>query len=211
MHVLMCMSLHERGIFVMAKNDKVKENEKQNSKNFRSELTRAQEVFINELIKGKSQRQAFLKAYPSKASNQWNSIDSAASTLLKQEKVTKRYNELRKQIRAKEQAETQWTREQAIKTLRGIIDKNQEEYDRIQAVIEEEIETLLEKIKANPKKAVKLTEELIRKRKSRIVTATHNAGIISAVSELNKMQGFNEETINLNGSVVFSGEDQLED
>ena len=195
----------------MAKNDKEKENVKSNSKNFRSELTRAQEVFINELIKGKSQRQAFLKAYPNKASNQWNSIDSAASTLLKQEKVAKRYNELREQIRAKEQAETQWTREQAIKTLRGIIDKNQEEYDRIQAVIEEEIETLLEKIKANPKRAVKLTEELIRKRKSRIVTATHNAGIISAVSELNKMQGFNEETINLNGSVVFSGEDQLED
>ena len=195
----------------MVKNDKVKENEKQNSKNFRSELTRAQEVFINELIKGKSQRQAFLKAYPNKASNQWNSIDSAASTLLKQEKVAKRYNELMEQIRAKEQAETQWTREQAIKTLRGIIDKNQEEYDRIQAVIEEEIETLLEKIKANPKRAVKLTEELIRKRKSRIVTATHNAGIISAVSELNKMQGFNEETINLNGSIVFSGEDQLED
>ena len=195
----------------MVKNDKVKENEKQNTKNFRSELTRAQEVFINELIKGKSQRQAFLKAYPNKASNQWNSIDSAASTLLKQPKVTKRYNELRERIRAKEQAETQWTREQAIKTLRGIINKNQEEYDRIQAVIEEEIEALLEKIKANPKKAVKLTEELIRKRKSRIVTATHNAGIISAVSELNKMQGFNEETINLNGSVVFSGEDQLED
>ena len=195
----------------MVKNDKVKENEKQNSKNFRSELTKAQEVFINELIKGKSQRQAFLKAYPNKASWQWNSIDSAASTLLKQEKVAKRYNELMERIRAKEQAETQWTREQAIKTLRGIIDKNQEEYDRIQAVIEEEIETLLEKIKANPKRAVKLTEELIRKRKSRIVTATHNAGIISAVSELNKMQGFNEETINLNGSVVFSGEDQLED
>ena len=195
----------------MAKNDKVKENEKLDSKNFRSELTKAQEIFINELIKGKSQRQAFLKAYPNKASNQWNSIDSAASTLLKQEKVTKRYNELRERIRAKEQAETQWTREQAIKTLRGIIDKNQEEYDRIQAVIEEEIETLLEKIKANPKRAVKLTEELIRKRKSRIVTATHNAGIISAVSELNKMQGFNEETINLNGSIVFSGEDQLED
>lgn len=195
----------------MAKNDKVKDNKKQNSKNFRSELTRAQEVFVNELIKGKSQRHAFLKAYPSKESWQWNSIDSAASTLLKQEKVAKRYNELTEQIRAKEQAETQWTREQAIKTLRGIIDKNQEEYDRIQAVIEEEIETLLEKIKANPKKAVKLTEELIRKRKSRIVTATHNAGIISAVSELNKMQGFNEETINLNGSIVFSGEDQLED
>lgn len=195
----------------MVKNDKEKENIKVRSGNPKGELTKAQEVFVNELIKGKSQRQAFLKAYPEKASWQWGTIDTKASLLFKQEKVKNRYTELMEQIRAKEQAETQWTREQAIKTLRGIIDKNQEEYDRIQAVIEEEIETLLEKIKANPKKAVKLTEELVRKRKSRIVTATHNAGIISAVSELNKMQGFNEETINLNGSVVFSGEDQLED
>jgi len=195
----------------MAKNDKVKENEKQNRKNFRSELTRAEEIFIHELIRGKSQRQAFLRAYPEKASWKWASIDSAASTLLKKEKVAKRYDTLMNRIRAAELEKTKWTREQAIETLKGVIKRNVEEYEKIQTAIDDEIERLLEKIKKNPRKAEKYTRELLRKRKARIVTATHNTGIISAVSELNKMQGFNEETINLNGAVVFSGEDQLED
>lgn len=195
----------------MAKNDKVKENEKQNRKNFRSELTRAEEIFIHELIRGKSQRQAFLRAYPEKASWKWASIDSAASTLLKKEKVAKRYDTLMNRIRAAELEKTKWTREQAIETLKGVIKRNVEEYEKIQTAIDDEIERLLEKIKKNPRKAEKYTRELLRKRKARIVSATHNTGIISAVSELNKMQGFNEETINLNGAVVFSGEDQLED
>lgn len=195
----------------MAKNDKVKENEKQKKKNFRSELTRAEEIFVHELIRGKSQRQAFLRAYPEKASWKWSSIDSAASTLLKKEKVAKRYDTLMNRIRAAELEKTKWTREQAIETLKGVIKRNVEEYEKIQTAIDDEIERLLEKIKKNPRKAEKYTRELLRKRKARIVTATHNTGIISAVSELNKMQGFNEETINLNGAVVFSGEDQLED
>ena len=48
-------------------------------------------------------------------------------------------------------------------------------------------------------------------RKSRRASQVNNKGITEAVAELNKMQGFNEETINMNGSVVFSGEEDLED
>lgn len=191
----------------MAKNDKAKTKESPS----KDKITKAQEIFVNELIRGKSQRQAFLRAYPEKASWKWSSIDSAASSLLKKEKVAKRYDVLMNRIRAAELEKTKWTREQAIETLKGVIKRNVEEHERIQAAIDDEIERLLEKIKKNPRKAEEYTRELLRKRKARIVSSTHNAGIISAVSELNKMQGFNEETINLNGSVVFSGEDQLED
>jgi hypothetical protein len=191
----------------MATNDKAKTKESPS----KDKITKAQEIFVNELIRGKSQRQAFLRAYPEKASWKWSSIDSAASTLLKKEKVAKRYDVLMNRIRAEELEKTKWTREQAIETLKGVIKRNVEEHEKIQAAIDSEIELLLKKIKKNPHKAEEYTKELLRKRKARIVSSTHNAGIISAVSELNKMQGFNEETINLNGSVVFSGEDQLED
>lgn len=174
-------------------------------------VTRAQEVFINEIIKGNSQRRAFLKAYPKKASWKWNSIDTAASILFKTEKVAKRYNEIMSQIRAEEVSKAKWTREMAIETLKDIITKNQIEYERIQETLNKEVEILLDKIKKNPRKAGTYTRELHQKMRARVVTATHNTGVISAVAELNRMQGFNEENINLSASVVFTGEDLLED
>ena len=174
-------------------------------------LTSAQEVFIAELVKGTPQRHALLKAYPNKSDWQWNSIDSYASTLLSREKVKKRFNELMAVVRAEEQADAKWTREQSIKTLRGVIKRNTRELDRINSAYESEIEGLLRAIEKNPKRAKRYASELLVKQKSRRITATHNTGIISAVAELNKMQGFNEENINLNGIVIFGGEEELED
>ena len=114
-------------------------------------------------------------------------------------------------IRIKEQEKTQWTREQAIDILKDVIKKNKEEQDRIQLAINDEIEVLLEKIHDNPGKAEKYTKELLAKRKARITSNTYNTGIINAVSELNKMEGFNESNINFNGSILFSDEDKLEE
>ena len=53
--------------------------------------------------------------------------------------------------------------------------------------------------------------EILKQRKLRRASQVNNKGIIDAVAELNKMQGFNEETINMNGTVVFAGEEELED
>ena len=197
----------------MVKNDKVKKKVKSKESKespVKDKITKAEEIFVNELIRGKSQRQAFLRAYPEKASWKWASIDSAASTLLKREKVSRRYDALMNRIRTAELEKTKWTREQAIETLKDVIKRNVEEHGKIQTAVDDEIEYLLEKIKKNPRKAEEYTRELLRKRKTRIVSFANNSGVISAVSELNKVQGFNEETINLNGSVVFSGEDRLE-
>lgn len=181
------------------------------SKSFRSALTIEQDIFVNELVKGKSQRQAFLVAWPHKAAWQWNSIDAAASAEFRKQPVRARYNSLILKLRNKEQRKTEWTRDQAIKTLKDVIDRNKDEQERIQAAINDEIEVLLEKIHKNPSKAEKYTKELLTKRKARITSNTYNTGIINAVSELNKMEGFNEENINLNGSIVFSDENKLEE
>lgn len=182
--------------------EKITKNEK---------LTKAQEIFVSELIKGVPQRHALLKAYPDKSSWQWNSIDSAASTLFRKEKVRKRYDQLMDEIRAAEQAEAKWTREQSINVLKDIIKRNIGELNRINSAYEEDIENLLNEIKKKPSRATKLTADLLQKRKTRRITTVHNTGVIAAVAELNKMQGFNEENINLNGTVVFAGEDELEE
>lgn len=59
-------------------------------------LTTRQERFVQELIKGKSQRQAYLAAYPNSKKWKETTVDSKASTLLKNGKVKERYEELKK-------------------------------------------------------------------------------------------------------------------
>ena len=57
-------------------------------------LTDRQEKYVQNLLKGMSQRQAYRDAYPKNRGSD-ETIDSRASTLLKTDKVFKRYNELR--------------------------------------------------------------------------------------------------------------------
>ena len=59
-------------------------------------LTPKQERFVQELIKGKSQREAYKIAYPSSKKWKNESIDSKASNLFKNVKVRTRYEELQK-------------------------------------------------------------------------------------------------------------------
>jgi phage terminase small subunit len=174
-------------------------------------LTKPQEIFIQELLKGNTQRQAYLKAYPSKKKWKESSLDSAASNLLKNEKVKARYEQLLNKMREKEQEKTMWTREQSIETLRYVIDVNRKDLERINKAFEEELEALQKLMQEDPEKAPQYLQRILKQRKSRRASQVNNKGIIDAVAELNKMQGFNEETINMNGTVVFEGEEELED
>jgi phage terminase small subunit len=174
-------------------------------------LTKPQEIFIQELLKGNTQRQAYLKAYPSKKKWKESSLDTAASNLLKNDKVKTRYEQLLNKMREKEQEKTMWTREQSIETLRYVIDVNKKDLERINKAYEEELELLQKMMIEDPERAPRYLREIIKQRKLRRASKVNNQGIIDAVAELNKMQGFNEETINMNGTVVFTGEEELED
>lgn len=174
-------------------------------------LTKPQEIFIQELLKGNTQRQAYLKAYPSRKNWKENSLDAAASTLFKNNKVRKRYDELLSKMREEETKKTMWTREQSIETLRYVIDVNKKDLERINKAFEEELEALQKLMQENPEKAPQYLKEILKQRKLRRASKVNNQGIIDAVAELNKMQGFNEETINMNGTVIFTGEEELED
>lgn len=59
-------------------------------------LTPKQEKYVLNLVNGMSQRQAYLAAYPKSKKWKETTVDSKASTLLKQEKVLERYQELMK-------------------------------------------------------------------------------------------------------------------
>lgn len=176
-------------------------------------LTHNQEVFVNQLALGKSQREAYKIAYPKYAKWKDSSIDSNAHKLFKKTEVRLRYEELIKEMREQEQENTMWTREESIATLRYVIDKNKEDLERIQDAAEEELQHLLDLAthEPDPIKVQGYIAQALKKRQMRRISGVHNGGIVSAVAELNKMQGFNEETINMNSQVVFTGEDQLED
>jgi len=62
-------------------------------------LTVNQEKFVQELIKGKSQREAYRTAYPRSVKWKDNVVDVKASELLKVGKVLVRYNELNDRLR----------------------------------------------------------------------------------------------------------------
>ncbi|MDD3123556.1 MAG: hypothetical protein PHC62_08620 [Candidatus Izemoplasmatales bacterium] len=174
-------------------------------------LTKQQEIFVNELVKGNTQRQAYLKAYPSKKKWKEASLDCEASKLFSNVKVKQRYDELLYTMREKEREKTMWTRDQSIETLRYVIDMNRKDMERISNAFEDELEILQKLMKEDPKKAPQYLREILKQQKSRRASRVNNKGITDAVAELNKMQGFNEETINLNGTVIFAEEDELED
>ena len=182
----------------------------------KNKLTKAQEVFIHHLLKGSSQREAFLQAYPRARKWKPTSVDCEASKLTKRPNIKQRFDMLLQEFREKEQLSTQWAREHSIATLRSVIDFNIDEIKRINAAFDDEMEMLdkafiAAQLEGNAGRMMIIVEQMIGKRKTRRLSGTHNSGIINAVGELNKMQGFNEETINLNGSVIFANETELED
>lgn len=73
-------------------------------------LTPKQELFVQGIISGLSQRQAYRQAYPSSKGWLDSSVDSKAAVLLKNVKVLSRYRELLKQFSNM----SLWSREQAF-------------------------------------------------------------------------------------------------
>lgn len=174
-------------------------------------LTRNQENFVQELLKGYNQSQAMLNAYPTRKTWKPASIAAAASAMFANKKIKARYNELIERARENETKKTLWTREQAVKYLRYTAEVNKKDIERRESGFTDELEMLLELAKKHPKNSAFYISEALNNRKTPRATTVNNKGIIDAVAELNKMFGFNEENINMNNAVVFKGEDELED
>lgn len=180
-----------------------------------NELTEQEEVFCQALVVDHlTQRQAFIKAYPEKKDRlTTSSLDTAAFFLAHKGKVEARCKEISNTIRSNGNLQALWTREDSIKKLTFVIEKNQEEMERIAAAFDTETAQILEEYEAcdDERKQASLAKSLVEKMKKRRMTNIHNMGITQAVAELNKMQGFNETTVNMNETVKFTGENELKD
>lgn len=82
-------------------------------------LTSKQEKFVQELIKGKSQREAYKTAYNAENMAD-NTIDVKASQLLKKDKVRVRYEQLRGKVIKRTEEKAIITAEEIIKEIADI-------------------------------------------------------------------------------------------
>ena len=82
-------------------------------------LTPKQELFVQGIISGLSQRQAYRQAYPSAKKWRDNVVDNKASELLKNGEVLVRYRELLKQFSNM----SLWSREQAFNEFEWLKNK----------------------------------------------------------------------------------------
>lgn len=83
-------------------------------------LTQKQERFVQELIKGKSQREAYKIAYPTSKKWKDNVVDVKACELLKNGKVKVRYDELRGKVLKRAEEKAIITAEEVIKGIADI-------------------------------------------------------------------------------------------
>lgn len=83
-------------------------------------LTDKQERFVQELIKGKSQREAYRIAYPSSRKWKDSNVDSKASALFKNGKVRARFNEIKGKVIKRVEKKAIITAEEIIKEIASI-------------------------------------------------------------------------------------------
>lgn len=88
-------------------------------------LSNKQEAFVQNLILGMSQREAYKKAYGANYSD--NAIDTKASQLLKKDKVKNRYEELLKKVKEQTEETTIMSAKERMEWLTDIIKDNTKE------------------------------------------------------------------------------------
>lgn len=70
------------------------------------QISLSEETFVQELIKGLSQRKAYLLAYPNRSHWKEKTIDEKASKLFKKDKIMARFEQLRKKLVKKSEEKT---------------------------------------------------------------------------------------------------------
>lgn len=88
-------------------------------------LTDKQEIYIQNLVKGLSQRQAYREAYPKSKNWKDKTVDNRASKLFNTYEVFTRYQELQKEKAEDQRQKNLWSYEQSVKGLMWIIQQSQ--------------------------------------------------------------------------------------
>lgn len=173
-------------------------------------LTVKQEIFVDGIMQGKTQYQAYIDAYP-KAKN-WTrgSVDVAANHMMENNKIITRLKELG----WKDKSKVEWTRRKALETINYVMDINKADIERINEACQNEIDILEGKILkitssiagcSNMKEVVEKTkeiqdisEQIARLKKQRRVNGTNVHGIYEGAKILNRMFGFDITKVEIN-------------
>lgn len=83
-------------------------------------LTEKQEKFVQELVKGRSQREAYRIAYPKSVDWKDETVDQNASKLMRHTKVLPRYNELKGRLVKEAEDECIVTAKEVLRELKRI-------------------------------------------------------------------------------------------
>lgn len=164
-------------------------------------LTDKQEKFVEGILEGKTQRQAYYAAYPK--SRNWldNTVDSRACVLMQNKKVIKRLHELG----WKDTKKIEWTRNKALETINYVMEMNKKDLERINEACQTEIDILEGKIltitssiteckdvrevmrKTNEIRDI--TEQIAKLKKQKRINGTNVHGIYEGAKILNRMFG----------------------
>lgn len=185
-------------------------------------LTKKEKYFLELLVKQQKPKwQAYDIAYPAKTrqavlekygkSKYIERCGNKANKLLNKANVAKRYQEMLDKIEEKLINKCLWSREEAIEKLKDIINRNENEQKRINDSYEAQIDILLIKIQesttANQKE--KYINQVIELRKKIRNNQVNNNSVISAISELNKMHGFNAQELTIKHDEEFEIDKKL--
>lgn len=163
-------------------------------------LTSKQEAFVDAIMQGKSQYQAYIEAYPNAKNWKRNSVDCNASQLMDDTKIKQRLKELG----WKDKKKVEWTRKRALEEINYVLDINKQDIERQQQGYEEEItikqQELAEWVKlltienidkeAVNKEIKSIVKQITALKQRRRVSAVNNNGILNAARVLNRMFGY---------------------
>ena len=161
----------------------------------------------------KPPREALCLAFPPKEGviRDKNYALKKSSELLKKPNIAKLKKEMEKEMQEKLEQKGLWTREQAIEKLKERIEINEKEEKRIEETYNAQIDMLITKIKneTTPDKKEKLFNQMAELRKKSRVSQVYNSAILSSVSELNKMHGYNSQDIVIKHDETFEIDKRL--
>lgn len=163
-------------------------------------LTPKQEKFVDGILEGKTQYQAYIDAYPRAKTYKRKSIDELASNLMKNIKIKSRLQELG----WKDKTEVMITRKNMIKRIEKVMQLHEEEMERIQQAYQADKQRVMEEIsgwmkllnqpnmdnKAVQSQINQLTQKLIQMEKQRTLNSVNTSGILKAADRINRMMGF---------------------
>lgn len=170
-------------------------------------LTPKQEKFVDGILAGKTQTDAYLEAYPSASKWERKVVWIRASDLMKNSKVQVRLQELGYANHEK----ATWTRQKALETINYVMDMNKKEMARLDAAYQDEIDILEAKLMEltasaqtmkTPDQMYKLgkqmqdiTGQIAKVKKQRRTYDVNVKGIFEGAKILNRMFGYDIQKV----------------